>query len=87
MLNLLGATMALAEGEKKAAKRRAKIDARSSNILDHVLGESELAKELYGKAMGYAIFETTEAALGVSGGVRLCFHEHLPSIHGYPGNH
>jgi lipid-binding SYLF domain-containing protein len=68
MLLLVGAPMALAEDEDKAAKKRAKIDARSSEILDQVLGESANAKDLYEKAMGYAIFDNTKAALGISGG-------------------
>jgi lipid-binding SYLF domain-containing protein len=68
VLLVVGAAPALADGEKSADKRRAKIDARSNKVLNKVLEESELAKEFYDKAMGYAVFETTKAALGVSGG-------------------
>jgi lipid-binding SYLF domain-containing protein len=68
MLLLVGAPMALAEDGDKAAKKRTKIDARSSEILDQVLGESANAKELYEIAMGYAVFDNTKAALGISGG-------------------
>ncbi len=65
---LVGSSTALASGDADAAKRRAKIDNRAQKVLDQVLQESVLAKELFGKAMGYAIFDTTKAALGVSGG-------------------
>jgi lipid-binding SYLF domain-containing protein len=65
---LVGSSTALANGDADAAKRRAKIDNRANKILEQVLDESALAKELFGKAMGYAVFDTTKAALGVSGG-------------------
>ena len=41
---------------------------RSDEVLEQVLGESPRAKELYEKAIGYAVFNNTKAALGVSGG-------------------
>ena len=68
VLFVAGASVALAEGEDKAAKKRAKIDGRSNEVLEQVLGESPRAKELYQKAMGYAIFDNTKAALVISGG-------------------
>jgi len=67
-LLLLGASAALAAGEDNAASKRAKIDARSNEILEQVLGESANAKKLYDKAIGYAVFDNTKAALGISGG-------------------
>jgi lipid-binding SYLF domain-containing protein len=67
-LLLTAVPLALAEGEDKQAKKRGKIDARSSATLDEVLGESAKAKELFGKAIGYAIFDNTKVALGLSGG-------------------
>ena len=67
-LLLTAVPLVLAEGEDKQTKKRGKIDERSSAILDEVLGESAKAKELYGNAIGYAIFDSTKAALGVSGG-------------------
>ena len=67
-LLLTAVPLALAEGEDKQIKKRGKIDERSSAILDEVLGESAKAKELYGKAIGYAIFDNTKVALGLSGG-------------------
>lgn len=68
MLVLVGSPMALAEEGDKVAKKRTKIDTRSSEILEQVLGESDNAKQLYEKAIGYAVFDNTKAALGVSGG-------------------
>jgi len=55
------------EGDKQA-KKRGKIDARSSEILDEVLAESANAKKLFDAAIGYAVFDNTKAALGISGG-------------------
>jgi len=65
---LLGGAMAVAGDEDKAANKRAKIDARSNEVLEQVLSESANAKKLYDKAIGYAVFDNTKAALGVSGG-------------------
>ena len=68
VLFVAGAAVTLAGGEDKAAKKRAKIDGRSSKVLEQVLGENPKANELYQKAMGYAVFDNTKAALMVSGG-------------------
>jgi len=65
---IVSAPAVLAQGDDKKSKKRGKIDARSSEVLDQVLGESANAKELYEKAMGYAVFDNTKVALGVSGG-------------------
>ena len=67
-LLLAAVPMAMAEGDDKKAKKRSKIDSRSSEVLEKVLAESANAKELYDKAIGYAVFDSTKAALGVSGG-------------------
>ena len=56
------------EGGGKKDKKRSKIDARSGEILDKALAESTNAKELYDKAISYAVFDNTKVALGVSGG-------------------
>ncbi len=53
--------------DSKDDKRR-KLDQQTKEVLDQVLGESEEARELFGKAVGYAVFSNTKAALGVSGG-------------------
>jgi len=63
--------LALADEENKEdkhAEKRAKIDERSDKILKEVLGESADAKELHGKAVGYAVFDNTKVAFGISGG-------------------
>lgn len=60
--------LALAEGGDKQANKRDKIDARSSKILKEVLSESSNAKALYDQAIGYAVFDNTKVAFGVSGG-------------------
>ena len=52
----------------KAEEKRQKIDSRSQEVLDQVLGESANAKELYDEAIGYAVFDNTKAAFGISGG-------------------
>lgn len=65
---LIAAPQLLAESDEKKGNKREKIDARSSEILEQVLGESANAKELFGKAIGYAVFDNTKVALGLSGG-------------------
>ncbi len=69
-LILAVASMAFAEGEgdDKSANKRDKIDARSAKILEQVLSESAKAAELFENAIGYAVFDNTKAALGISGG-------------------
>ena len=69
-LILAVASMAFAEGEgdDKSANKRDKIDARSAKILEQVLSESAKAAELFENAIGYAVFDNTKAAFGVSGG-------------------
>jgi lipid-binding SYLF domain-containing protein len=54
--------------EEKHANKRGKIDARSDELLQDILAKSANAKELFADAMGYAIFDSTKAALGISGG-------------------
>ena len=62
--------LAIAEEEEgdKQAKKKGKIDATAAEVLETVLGESENAKDLFGKAMGYAVFDNTKVTLGISGG-------------------
>jgi lipid-binding SYLF domain-containing protein len=69
-LVLVAVPLTLAEegGSDKQSKKKAKIDARSDEVLQEVLGESANAKELFDKSVGYAIFDNTKVALGVSGG-------------------
>jgi lipid-binding SYLF domain-containing protein len=69
-LLLAAVPMAIAEEEEgdKQAKKKGKIDASATEVLETVLGESENAKDLFGKAMGYAVFDNTKVAFGISGG-------------------
>ncbi len=52
---------------KKEAKRQ-KIDAMAKNALDNVLGKGPKVKELYGQAVGYAVFDNLKIAFVLSGG-------------------
>jgi len=65
---IVSAPAVLAQDDDKQAQKQGKIDARSSEVLEKVLGESANAKELFDKAMGYAVFDNTKIMLGVSGG-------------------
>jgi lipid-binding SYLF domain-containing protein len=67
-LLLAAVPLAAAANDDKKENRRAKIDARSGEILEKVLAESANAKMLHDKAMAYAVFDNTKVALGVSGG-------------------
>jgi lipid-binding SYLF domain-containing protein len=59
---------ALADDSSKAVKRRAEIDAMSKTTLDNVVKENADIKELYDKAVGYAVFKVTKGGFIVSGG-------------------
>jgi lipid-binding SYLF domain-containing protein len=61
-------TAALADDSGKVAKRKQEIDSAAQSTLDKLLKEDEGAKELYGKAVGYAAFTVTKGGFIVSGG-------------------
>ncbi len=72
---VLGILLALAAvpgaalaGEEKDAAKRQTIDASAKETLDALFAKSPNAKDLFGKAYGYAVFENLKIALGVSGG-------------------
>lgn len=68
LLLLLALPAAFAEEEDtKADKKRAKIDGQAKGMLAE-LRENENVEKLYGDAVGYAVFDNTKAALGISGG-------------------
>lgn len=67
-LLLTAVALAPTEGADSQTKKRGKIDSRSSKVLNEVLGESEKAKTLYDKAIGYAVFDNTKVAFGLAGG-------------------
>jgi lipid-binding SYLF domain-containing protein len=49
-------------------RKREKIDTTAKQTLERLFQESPKTKELYAKAHGYAVFEVTKVALGLSGG-------------------
>ena len=58
-------------GGKKAenvAEKRAKIDASATEVVDAVVASSADAKALKDKAWGWAAFDNTKVAIGISGG-------------------
>jgi lipid-binding SYLF domain-containing protein len=61
-------TAALADDSAKVAKRKQEIDSAAQSTLDKLLKEDSGAKELYGKAVGYAVFTVTKGGFIVSGG-------------------
>jgi len=69
-LLLLAAPALAAEKEKKDkhAEKRAEIDAMAKETMSELFAKSKDAKQLYDKAVGYAVFENLKIALGVSGG-------------------
>lgn len=54
------------EGDSKAAKDRAEIDAEATEILDTFLA-LDGAQALFDKAAGYAVFQVTKGGFGASG--------------------
>jgi len=59
---------ASASDETKSAEKRAKIQQNTKEALAGLFKESPKAKELYGKAYGYAVFSNTKVSLGLTGG-------------------
>lgn len=75
LLTLLVPAAAMAgkaeRAEKKAeeaAAKRAEIDAEAKAVLDEALAKAEGAKALKEKAHGWAAFDNTKVAIGLSGG-------------------
>lgn len=72
-LLLLGVPAVLAEEEEtdkkemKAEEKRSKIDEREKEIMKELLGDGDFSG-LYEKSVGYAVFDNTKVAFGVSGG-------------------
>jgi len=65
---LAGEDAAASKKQTKQDRKREKIDTTARQSLERLFAESPKAKELYGKAYGYAVFESTKVALGLSGG-------------------
>jgi lipid-binding SYLF domain-containing protein len=67
LLVLVGGQLAVAqEGDSKAAKSRAEIDANSTEILQEFRAMSG-KQALFDKAAGYAVFKVTKGGFGASG--------------------
>ena len=54
--------------ELKEASKRAKIDEVAEETLERLFSENANAKSLYDKSVGWAVFDNTKVAFGVSGG-------------------
>jgi lipid-binding SYLF domain-containing protein len=70
---LMSAPAVLAEeemtsGELKEESKRVKIDEVAKETLDKLFAENANAKSLYDKAIGWAVFDNTKVAFGLSGG-------------------
>lgn len=70
---LLTSAFALAHDDGKKEKKgpeqkRAKIDHTAQTSLDRLMGQSKGAKALYDNSFGYAVFDSTKVALGLTGG-------------------
>lgn len=52
----------------KQASKRAKIDEVAAETLERLFAEYDKAKGLYDQAVGWAVFDNTKVAFGVSGG-------------------
>ena len=73
--SLAGAALAAKSGAEKAEKkaqeladRRSKTDSMAKELVATVAGQSADAKRLSEKAYGWAAFDNTKVALGISGG-------------------
>ena len=69
----LAASGAFADEEKTSTElnqdaKRAKINEVAKDTLDRLFAENLNAKELYDRAIGWAVFDNTKVAFGVSGG-------------------
>jgi lipid-binding SYLF domain-containing protein len=54
--------------ELKEESKRVKIDEVAQETLDKLFAENANAKSLYDKAVGWAVFDNTKVAFGISGG-------------------
>ena len=68
------AAPAVVTGQEKSSKelerdaKRAKINEVAQETLQQLFGENSKAKALYDEAIGWAVFDNTKVAFGVSGG-------------------
>jgi len=72
-ITMLAAPAAIADEEKSSTElkhdsQRAKINEVAKETLDHLFSEHPKAKGLYDDAVGWAVFDNTKVAFGISGG-------------------
>jgi lipid-binding SYLF domain-containing protein len=58
----------MTSGELKDESKRVKINEVAEETLQHLFAENANAKSLYDKAIGWAVFDNTKVAFGISGG-------------------
>lgn len=63
----LGVGPVLAQGSAEAQQRRQEIDSNAQGVLDELLMQQN-ARDLYDRAVGYAVFTVTKGGFIVSGG-------------------
>ena len=69
MICVLGSLTAQAQNNStEAAQRRLEIDANAKSTLEDLMKTQPTSKELYERAVGYAVFTATKAGFIVSGG-------------------
>jgi lipid-binding SYLF domain-containing protein len=69
MICVLGSLTAHAQNNStEAVQRRLEIDANAKSTLDDLMKTQPTSKELYERAVGYAVFTATKAGFIVSGG-------------------
>ncbi len=68
MICILGSMAAQAQNSTEPVQRRLEIDKNAQATLDELLKTQPSSKELYDRAVGYAVFTATKAGFIVSGG-------------------
>lgn len=68
MVCILGSMAVQAQDSTEAVQRRLEIDKNAQSTLDELLKTQASSKELYDRAVGYAVFTATKAGFIVSGG-------------------
>jgi lipid-binding SYLF domain-containing protein len=64
----LGVGPVLAQGDSKVQERRQEIDSNAQTTLDELMNTHAAVRDLYGRAVGYAVFTVTKGGFIVSGG-------------------
>jgi len=64
----LGIGPVLAQGNAEVQQRRQEIDTNAQTTLDGLMNSQTAVRELYGRAVGYAVFTVTKGGFIVSGG-------------------